>query len=109
MSPSLMRSTPATKGVDPNGHDMSSAEALAKNFGVSESITSTLKLHAVHEELPVDPNALPKLEVKAIQSATLPMLRRVQKVATRLSADGSALDRELIRVGKLVKDAGAPA
>ena len=53
--------------------------------------------------------ALPKLEVKAIQSATLPMLRRVQKVATRLSADGSALDRELIRVGKLVKDAGAPA
>jgi len=53
--------------------------------------------------------ALPKLEVKAIQSATLPMLRRVQKVATRLSADGSALDRELMRVGKLVKDAGAPA
>jgi hypothetical protein len=53
--------------------------------------------------------ALPKLEAKAIQSATLPMLRRVQKVATRLSADGSALDRELIRVGKLVKDAGAPA
>ena len=53
--------------------------------------------------------ALAKLEVKAIQSATLPMLRRVQKVATRLSADGSALDRELIRVGKLVKDAGAPA
>jgi hypothetical protein len=53
--------------------------------------------------------ALPRLEVKAIQSATVPMLRRVQKVATRLSADGSALDRELLRVGKLVKDAGAPA
>jgi hypothetical protein len=53
--------------------------------------------------------ALPKLEVKAIQSATVPMLRRLQKVATRLSADGSALDRELLRVGKLVKDAGAPA
>ena len=53
--------------------------------------------------------ALAKLEVKAIQSATVPMLRRVQKVATRLSADGSALDRELMRVGKLIKDAGAPA
>ena len=52
--------------------------------------------------------ALAKLEVKAIQSATLPMLRRVQRVATRLSADGSALDRELLRVGKLVKEAGAP-
>jgi hypothetical protein len=53
--------------------------------------------------------ALAKLEVKAIQNATLPMLRRVQKVATRLSADGSSLDRELVRVGKLIKDAGAPA
>jgi len=53
--------------------------------------------------------ALAKLDVKAIQSATVPMLRRLQKVATRLSADGSALDRELVRVGKLVKDAGAPA
>jgi len=39
----------------------------------------------------------------------VPALRRLQKVATRLSADGSALDRELVRVGKLVKDAGAPA
>jgi hypothetical protein len=53
--------------------------------------------------------ALAKLDVKAIQNATLPALRRLQKVATRLSADGSALDRELVRVGKLVKDAGAPA
>ena len=53
--------------------------------------------------------ALAKLDVKAIQSATVPMLRRLQKVATRLSADGSALDRELMRVGKLIKDAGAPA
>jgi hypothetical protein len=53
--------------------------------------------------------ALAKLDVKAIQSATVPMLRRLQKVATRLSADGSALDRELVRVGKLIKDAGAPA
>ena len=52
---------------------------------------------------------LAKLDVKAIQSATVPMLRRLQKVATRLSADGSALDRELVRVGKLIKDAGAPA
>jgi len=53
--------------------------------------------------------ALAKLDVKAIQSATVPMLRRLQKVATRLSADGSTLDRELVRVGKLIKDAGAPA
>lgn len=53
--------------------------------------------------------ALARLDVKAIEAATLPALRRVQKVATRLSADGSALDRELMRVGKLVKDAGAPA
>jgi hypothetical protein len=53
--------------------------------------------------------ALAKLDVKAIQNATLPALRRLQKVATRLSADGSALDRELVRVGKLIKDAGAPA
>jgi hypothetical protein len=53
--------------------------------------------------------ALAKLDVKAIESATLPMLRRLQKVATRLSADGSVLDRELVRVGKLIKDVGAPA
>ena len=53
--------------------------------------------------------ALAKLDVKAIQNATLPELRRLQKVATRLSADGSALDRELVRVGKLIKDAGTPA
>jgi hypothetical protein len=52
--------------------------------------------------------ALARLDVKAIQNATLPSLRRLQKVATRLSADGSALDRELVRVGKLVKEAGAP-
>jgi hypothetical protein len=51
--------------------------------------------------------ALAKLDVKAIQNATLPALRRLQKVATRLSADGSALDRELVRVGKLVRDAGS--
>ena len=53
--------------------------------------------------------ALAKLDVKAIQNATLPTLRRLQKVATRLSADGSALDRELVRVGKMIKDAGSPA
>ena len=53
--------------------------------------------------------ALGRLDVKAIQNATVPALRRLQKVATRLSADGSALDRELVRVGKLVKDAGNPA
>ena len=53
--------------------------------------------------------ALAKLDVKVIQGATVPMLRRLQKVATRLSADGSALDRELVRVGKLIREAGAPA
>lgn len=51
---------------------------------------------------------LAKLEVKAIESATVPALRRLQKVAMRLSADGSTLDREMLRVGKLIRDAGAP-
>ncbi len=52
------------KGTDPHGHDMSSPQALAKNFGVSDIITSGLKLDPVHE-LPVNPDALPKLEVSA--------------------------------------------
>lgn len=52
--------------------------------------------------------ALASLEVKAIENATVASLRRLQKVAMRLSADGSALDREMLRVGKLIKDAGAP-
>ncbi|PPQ65266.1 hypothetical protein CVT26_000225 [Gymnopilus dilepis] len=59
----VMRTVPPTKGTDPNGHDMSSDTALAKNFGVSAVITSGLKLDDNHEELPVDPNALPKLEI----------------------------------------------
>ncbi|KAF8905012.1 hypothetical protein CPB84DRAFT_1772186 [Gymnopilus junonius] len=59
----IMRTVLATKGTDPNGHDMSSAQALAKNFGVSAVITSGLKLDGNNEEFPVDPNALPKLEI----------------------------------------------
>ncbi|KAF9523552.1 fungal-specific transcription factor domain-containing protein [Crepidotus variabilis] len=52
-----------TKGTDPHGHDMSSAQALAKAFGVSDVITSGLKLDPVHEVIPVNPNALPKIEI----------------------------------------------
>ncbi|KAF8659061.1 hypothetical protein AX16_001933 [Volvariella volvacea WC 439] len=33
-----------TKGTDPNGNDLSNTEALAKNFGVSSSITSEISL-----------------------------------------------------------------
>ena len=62
-SPVMRSVAPPTKGTDPNGHDMSSAQALAKAFGVSEDITSGLKLDGAIEELPVDPNALPKLQV----------------------------------------------
>jgi len=69
MSPPIMRSVP-TKGTDPNGHDMSSAQALAKNFGVSDVITSGLKLDSGNEELPVDPNALPKLQVHGPRDAS---------------------------------------
>ena len=63
MSPSpIMRTVPVTKGTDPNGHDMSSAQALAKNFGVSSAITSGLKLDATSEGVTVASGALPKIE-----------------------------------------------
>ena len=52
--------------------------------------------------------ALVKLEVKAIENATVASLRRLQRVAMRLAADGSALDREMMRVGKTIREAGAP-
>ncbi|PPQ63908.1 hypothetical protein CVT24_010306 [Panaeolus cyanescens] len=67
----IMRTVQATKGTDPNGHDMSSAQALAKNFGVSANITSGLRLDSSHEELPVAPGALPKLEVPSPRDANL--------------------------------------
>jgi hypothetical protein len=62
MSPPIMRTVPDTKGTDPNGHDMSSARALAQNFGVSPAITSGLKLDAASEDITVAPGALPKIE-----------------------------------------------
>lgn len=64
-SPATLRpttSSAATKGTDPHGHDMSTANALARAFGVSDMITSGLKLDPVPtEDMPVHPNA--KLEV----------------------------------------------
>ncbi|KJA23007.1 hypothetical protein HYPSUDRAFT_614687 [Hypholoma sublateritium FD-334 SS-4] len=63
VSPSLVRAAAASKGVDPNGHDMSNPQALAKNFGVSELITSGIKLDSGNEELPIDPSTLPKLQI----------------------------------------------
>ena len=62
MSPPIMRTVADTKGTDPNGHDMSSARALAQNFGVSPAITSGLKLDAASEDISVAPGALPKIE-----------------------------------------------
>lgn len=67
----VMHTVQTTKGTDPNGHDMSSAQALAKNFGVSANITSGLKLDSGHEEFPVAPGALPKLEVPSPRDASL--------------------------------------
>lgn len=59
----------ATKGTDPHGHDMSSANALAKAFGVSDMITSSLKLDPVaSEDMPVDPNI--KYEVATPRDAS---------------------------------------
>ncbi|KAF8150568.1 fungal-specific transcription factor domain-containing protein, partial [Crassisporium funariophilum] len=71
MPASILRSVvPPTKGTDPNGHDMSTAQALAKNFGVSPAITSGLKLDAVSEDLPVGPSALPKVEEPSPRDAS---------------------------------------
>jgi len=59
----------ATKGTDPHGHDMSSAKALARAFGVSDMITSGLKLDPVTtEDMPVNPNA--KYEVATPRDAS---------------------------------------
>lgn len=73
-----------TKGTDPHGHDMSSAQALAKNFGVSDVITSGLKLDPVHEDLAVNPNALPKIEIAhprdASQWITISIRRETQNI-----------------------------
>src|SRR6185312_14894883 len=52
---------------------------------------------------------LPKLDAKAVQAATMPALRRVQKVAARLVDETPAMDRELMRVGQAIKAAGVPA
>ena len=49
---------------------MSSAQALAKNFGVSAAITAGIKLDPVHEDFPVDPNSLPKLEIPSPRDAS---------------------------------------
>ena len=48
------------KGTDPNGNDMSDAEKLATNFGVSPSIVGDLRLHVAsdREDLAVDYNGL---------------------------------------------------
>lgn len=50
----------AAKGTDPNGNDMSDAEKLAANFGVSPSTVSDLRLHVAsdREDLAVDYNGL---------------------------------------------------
>jgi hypothetical protein len=62
-------SSAATKGTDPHGHDMSSAKALARAFGVSDMITSSLKLDPVAtEDMPVNPNA--KFEVATPRDAS---------------------------------------
>ena len=65
-----MRTVPVTKGTDPNGHDMSTARALAKNFGVSPAITSGLKLDATTEDVTVAPGALPKIEALSARDAS---------------------------------------
>jgi len=67
-----------TKGTDPHGHDMSSAKALARAFGVSDMITSGLKLDPVTtDDMPVNPNA--KYEVSTPRDAshwiTIPLRR----------------------------------
>ena len=70
MSPPIMRTVPVTKGTDPNGHDMSSARALAQNFGVSPAITSGLKLDATTEDITVAPGALRKIEAPSARDSS---------------------------------------
>ena len=70
MSPPIMRTVPVTKGTDPKGHDMSSARALAQNFGVSPAITSGLKLDAATEDITVAPGALRKIEAPSARDSS---------------------------------------
>ncbi|MEP6739128.1 MAG: hypothetical protein ABJA61_02030 [Caldimonas sp.] len=51
--------------------------------------------------------ALARLDVKAAENATVPGLRRLNTVASRVAAAWPALDREMMRVGKMLKEAGA--
>ena len=69
-SPNILpSSSAATRGTDPHGHDMSSAGALARAFGVSDSITSSLKLDPMTtEDMPVNPNA--KYEITTPRDAS---------------------------------------
>ena len=57
----------------------------------SQRCRTVLRADASNSSMRRRPAPWLKLDVKAIESATVPMLRRLQKVATRLSADGSAL------------------
>lgn len=52
--------TTTAKGTDPNGNDMTDAEKLARNFGVSPTIVGDLKLHVPsdREDLAVGYNGL---------------------------------------------------
>jgi hypothetical protein len=65
-----MPTVPDTKGTDPNGHNMSSARALAQSFGVSPDITSGLKLDAASEDITVAPGALPKIEAPSARDSS---------------------------------------
>ncbi|KXN85857.1 Positive regulator of purine utilization [Leucoagaricus sp. SymC.cos] len=58
-APQVPRPVPV-KGTDPNGNDMSDAETLAKNFGVSPGIVGDLKLSIAgdREDLAVGYNGL---------------------------------------------------
>ncbi len=51
---------------------------------------------------------LAKLDAAAMKSLAVAPLQALEKQATRMSAVWTALDREMIRVGGLLKDAGSP-
>lgn len=53
--------------------------------------------------------ALAKLDIGAVKAATMNRLQALEKQATRMTALWSSLDREMVRVGGLIKDAGTPA